>query len=48
MLVAEAVLAAVTMAAMVPVLATVAKAAVTWEHRLLGHAQAAGLQLQEL
>lgn len=36
------------MAAAVPALAVVAEAAVAWGYGLLGHAQAAGLQLQEL
>lgn len=40
--VAGAMLVAETTAAMDPSLAAVAEAAVTWEYRLRGHAQAAG------
>lgn len=47
-LVARTVLMVVTMAAVVPALAIVAEAAVAWGYRLLGHAWAAGLQLQVL
>ena len=46
--VAGGVLVAVIITAMVPTLAAVAEAVVSWEYSLLGHAQTAGLQQEDI